>query len=79
MIGDILKSRQLFINMSSDIVTKIELAKVYMKLEESETLKKENKLKNVDDLFESEQILAGLAEENIFLQKDLERYTKFAK
>ena len=79
MIGDILKSRQLFINMSSDIVTKIELAKVYMRLEESEKLKKENKLKNVDDLFESEQILAGLAEENIFLQKDLERYTKFAK
>ena len=65
--------------MSSDIVTKIELAKVYMRLEESEKLKKENKLKNVDDLFESEQILAGLAEENIFLQKDLERYTKFAK
>ena len=79
MIGDILKSRQLFINMSSDIVTKIELAKVYMRLEESEKLKKENKLKNVDDLFESEQILAGLAEENIFLQNDLERYTKFAK
>ena len=65
--------------MSSDIVTKIELAKVYMRLEESEKLKKENKLKNVDDLFESEQILAGLAEENIFLQNDLERYTKFAK
>ena len=53
--------------MTADRVTKIELAKVYMELEESGKLQKSNKLCALDDLFAGEEMLAGLAEDNFFL------------
>ena len=79
LIGEVLTRRKLLINMSADVVTKIELAKVYMKLKELGIMSKKNKLREVDDLFDGEQILSGLAESDIFLKNELKRYTKFAK
>ena len=41
-------------------------------------LRRPNQLFNVDDLFVGEQILVGLAEENIFFH-NINRYISFAK
>ena len=52
LIGEVLENKYLLTNLTADRVTKIELAKVYMELEESRRMKKSNKLYALDDLFE---------------------------
>ena len=49
--------------------------KVYLRLER---VKRSNQLRNLDDLFVGQQILAGLAEEDYFLVDRVERYIDFA-
>ena len=65
--------------MSADVVTKIELVKMKMRLEKSGKLKNSNRLLRLDDLDVGEHILAGLAEDNFFFLNKINEYISFAK